>query len=598
MKRRYLYLCFLTALLCAAFALTACGADIPSATPTVRVVVVDGEHFTGSGVYSTVRGGDLVLSLDVADPYEFDTCDYADYSFAKHNGRTVLTLRDLRYSVRVNISLRRIETDGIRYFLNGGRFLDGSRTGGHFDEAVSFESHLRANTALGTDTIFRDGYTQIGWNTRADGSGEHVGSGSRVTVPENGVELYAEWKKWTDSAMFACESDGEGGVKLTSFLGTDIAEVVLPAQIEGRPVTCIAAGFADKLRLTTMVFPPTLLTVEDGAFGSGVIGHLYFFDNLTEIGDRAFGRWFAIGRIHINAVLKPRFLADIDHGQFADKMDRLILNADKKKMVFFAGCSMSYGLDSPLAEAAFGGEYVICNMGVIGSTSATFQLDCISEYIGRGDVFVHAPEEMSMYQLLYLNAADTRMFMMAEGNYDLLALADLRGVAGIWHAYAMYTALRLETPEGSYDDRNPRFNAYGDFCVERPGSAANAAYGTTPLFNMSVLEEGTVTFGRMNSYYGRIEAKGAEAFFSFAPLNKNALSDQEKNGRTWRFFQSKIKSGLDPGFDVISDIDDYLMEGRYFYDTDYHLSSEGAVVRTEMLVRDIKAALAAQGDGK
>ena len=39
----------------------------------------------------------------------------------------------------------------------------------------------------------------------------------------------------------------------------------------------------------------------------------------------------------------------------------------------------------------------------------------------------------------------------------------------------------------------------------------------------------------------------------------------------------------------------YLMPGKYFFDTDYHLSNEGAALRTEMLVRDIKRAMAEGG---
>ena len=42
---------------------------------------------------------------------------------------------------------------------------------------------------------------------------------------------------------------------------------------------------------------------------------------------------------------------------------------------------------------------------------------------------------------------------------------------------------------------------------------------------------------------------------------------------------------------VISSVTDYLFPGRYFFYTDYHLSTEGAALRTQSLVRDIAAAM-------
>ena len=45
---------------------------------------------------------------------------------------------------------------------------------------------------------------QTGWNTQADGSGAHIGFGSR----SDSSELYAEWEKETDSQYFSY-SDGD-----------------------------------------------------------------------------------------------------------------------------------------------------------------------------------------------------------------------------------------------------------------------------------------------------------------------------------------------------------------------------------------------------
>ena len=298
--------------------------------------------------------------------------------------------------------------------------------------------------------------------------------------------------------------------------------------------------------------------------------------------------------------LTVRLRGELDHHgarELMEGMDRLILNADKKKMVFFAGCSFSYGLDSPMVEYAFGGEYVVCNMGITGGTNATFQLDCITRYLGEGDVFIHAPEEMNPHQLLHTTSATTRMFQMVESNYDLLALADLSGVEGFWDAFAESNALRDELTPGEYTDRNSHYNEYGDIDTLRPDSPPGSRFETKSVFRPDYVGPGTASLARLNEYYGRIEDKGARVFFSYAPANASAFSAAEYASRSWETFDAFIRGGLDARFPVISAVEDYILDGQYFFDTDYHLTVHGAQLRTQRLIDDIRVALAKEREG-
>ena len=44
------------------------------------------------------------------------------------------------------------------------------------------------------------------------------------------------------------------------------------------------------------------------------------------------------------------------------------------------------------------------------------------------------------------------------------------------------------------------------------------------------------------------------------------------------------------GYEFISEVEDYMFLGRYFYDSDYHLNDLGASLRTERLISDLQAA--------
>jgi hypothetical protein len=48
---------------------------------------------------------------------------------------------------------------------------------------------------------------------------------------------------------------------------------------------------------------------------------------------------------------------------------------------------------------------------------------------------------------------------------------------------------------------------------------------------------------------------------------------------------------------VISNFSDYILQGEYFYNSDYHPSTEGAILRTKKLVADLKAQLAKEAAG-
>ena len=43
---------------------------------------------------------------------------------------------------------------------------------------------------------------------------------------------------------------------------------------------------------------------------------------------------------------------------------------------------------------------------------------------------------------------------------------------------------------------------------------------------------------------------------------------------------------------MISKTGDYIFDSKYFYNSDYHLNTAGAIIRTDLLIRDIKAQLA------
>lgn len=556
-------------------------------TNLVRITVASSPAYEASWESISVeRGTDVELTLTFGERgIVFDSCDYSDYTAENGSaGVTVLTLKNVRFPTFLNIRTRLAE-GGIYYDANGGRTIAG---GEGFIEWLKPSTHLRVNTSSGVDSIEREGYTQIGWNTAVDGTGDSVCLGGRVTPPDGEAltTLYAEWAKWLDGDDFGYK-EIDGGITLTSYNGDKSADpFVIPGEIDGKSVIGIDADFAAGLTAKTLILPSTMQYVADKAFLLCRFDTLYMFDNIIRIDDKCFaGTHFKT--LRINAVLKPRYLSTSEPAEFSDKMDRLMLHADEKKMVFFAGCSMSYGLDSAYMQETFP-DYTVIDMGTMGGTNADMQLDCITPFLGEGDIFVHAPEQASRFQLFDDMNCDSNFFILCEGNPDLVSYVDLSKVFGVLGAFNKYNADRLLAAGGEWTDDNDYHNEYGDVVIPRGVISEDVKHGEGDYTYMSdYVTEGS--FSRMCDYYDAISARGAEVLFSYAPVNYNGLPDEAVAGREWLTFAEKTESRLaGRGYPVISDIGDYLMNGRYFYDTDYHLNETGRDIRTRNLADDIK----------
>ncbi|WP_270568139.1 InlB B-repeat-containing protein, partial [Clostridium beijerinckii] len=72
-------------------------------------------------------------------------------------------------------------------------------------------------TVLGNTDLVKPGYTFVGWNTEADGSGIDYAAGSSLTIGSENVTLYAKWtRNQTYTVTYAGNGNTEGTVPTDS----------------------------------------------------------------------------------------------------------------------------------------------------------------------------------------------------------------------------------------------------------------------------------------------------------------------------------------------------------------------------------------------
>ena len=455
-------------------------------------------------------------------------------------------------------------------------------------------THKRLNTAQG-DLFTRDGYTLYGWNTEADGSGVSIGLGSRADARDQ--TLYAQWAKWSDEADFAVEN----GV-ITSYSGADDC-VAVPEFWHGEPIHAISEGAFAGCKATVVILPPTLKTVSKGAFENAKLETLYLFDSLQSINDYAFTGCEQLTTLHINAATAPVYAGSY-YSTFADKCDRLFSLADQKKIVLFSGSSARFGYDSAAIDEAFSG-YAVVNMGVFAYTNALPQMELIRAAMQPDDILLLSPElDAAKRQFCTTNALDAPFFNLMEENYDLFALLDLEEYTRVFSSFSEYLSVKCRmdgkdysvSPNDFDEDGNPvstpSYNDYGDYILYRPNADSDAPiYGLPVPYTASYYRKEQY-IDPMNAELDRFTDGGVRVYMTYSPRNRLAVSE-DSTEEAIRELDAYFRETLH--VPVISDMMESLVDGRYLFGTDNHLSTEGVKIRTESVIRDLRSQLAAEG---
>ena len=136
---------------------------------------------------------------------------------------------------------------------------------------------------------------------------------------------------------------------------------------------------------------------------------------------------------------------------------------------------------------------------------------------------------------------------------------------------------------------NPSYNEYGDYVLYRPNSTKEGPiYGLPVNYTVNAFPQDTY-IDSINAEFQKFMDQGIKVYFTYSPRNKYALSKdstQEERARLHEYFKSQLH------VPVISELEDSLYTGIYLYGTDNHLSTEGAQIRTEKVIHDLKEQLA------
>lgn len=453
---------------------------------------------------------------------------------------------------------------------------------------INIDSSPNVNINLPVDKglITREGYTLIGYNTKADGSGEAYQLGEMIVMPEKNIELYAMWMKNTEEGYFNYTKNG-GGIVINGVTVEDgLQTLCIPAKINGMNVVSIGTGaFQNIDTIDTVVIPVGVQSIGQKAFADcDNLQMVYLPETLTDVAGDAFNNSKNFSDLRILASLDRAFDYDYD-SILADKYMKL-KNSTGNRIILVGGSNLTFGINSVMLKERFG-DYDVINFSGSFMYGMVPLFEFIKNNTHEGDVVIFCPEYFSStYGSAEVNAITNWQYI--ESNYAMLEDIDIRNTPTLFSQYITYLNRKRSILPGKLMNTDSVYvrsgiNSYGDLTVFRNNKTG---------FNIALPSMAVITTSGMNRYNAackELTENGVTCLFSFPPIHGGEKYKEYIDTNT-KSFMDALNAGLDPRYcTIISKCSDYSFDVSLFYDSAYHLTLEGAKERTKVLIKDLEA---------
>ena len=266
------------------------------------------------------------------------------------------------------------------------------------------------------------------------------------------------------------------------------------------------------------------------------------------------------------------------NSSLVDKAAR-IESIDGPKIVLLGNSNLSFGIDSSLIEEQMGMSVV--NMGLHGGAGNVFHEEMGKLNVCEGDIYVVCHTGYSDSDVIQ---DPMIVWTSIENHYDLWKLLRGKDIRPMIMEFPTYLKKSLDlfasgtgNIDGGYVYSRSAFNEYGDIALPREETFEFTEDIVVPGIN-------DITVNRLNELNRYLEARGATLLVAAYPVANGIFT---ADAQEFLDFQENLATQLE--CPVISNFVDYMFDYSYFFDTNVHLNSAGAKLRTEQLIADLKA---------
>ncbi len=248
------------------------------------------------------------------------------------------------------------------------------------------------------------------------------------------------------------------------------------------------------------------------------------------------------------------------------------------KIIIIGGSGCGFGISSPLLYQHY--NMNVSNTGTHAGLGLCLQINLVRNYISTHDIVIVIPEYEQYTKLYYGDETALRILTSTkpEGYKQLSLLQQLHLYKYVPMAFS--DALKSKGM-GTFGDTIPyakeAVNEYGD--VERYVNRNHQNKEWKPNVFSGLISE--IPFLFLAEFYKECKEKQAHLLIFPPALRHEAFKRNEnKIEKIW----GRLKKYELP---IVSTPCNYCLPDSLYYDTDYHLTYEGVIIRTNKLITDI-----------
>ncbi|GAB3506009.1 hypothetical protein GCM10027341_38490 [Spirosoma knui] len=252
--------------------------------------------------------------------------------------------------------------------------------------------------------------------------------------------------------------------------------------------------------------------------------------------------------------------------------EKLLDSINYPRIIFVGGSNLALGLNSKYLSEETG--YSVINMGLHGGLGLDFPLNEVKSKIRPKDIvilsiehFLDKPDKKLLAQIIDINQNAQSLLALSWIDKAQLIIFNLQ--RSISSSY--YKLINRQKDPIYYREA---FTSQGDL-ISHFGKPKPAFVSGGVVFSDTNYSKG---IEKINMFIEHCQRKGAKVYFIFPAYQKSAYNLNEIALRKLAHqYQAYLKCS------ILGDIETFVFDDKYFFDTVYHLDSAGVQKRTKIV---------------
>ena len=265
---------------------------------------------------------------------------------------------------------------------------------------------------------------------------------------------------------------------------------------------------------------------------------------------------------------------------------QLAENTPGARILVVGGSSVPYSIQCEVIQQQTGMPCIA--MGATAYLGLEYYLSLLEDHLHQGDLVILAPEIV----MLQDQVSYSTTWMAVENDPGLLAAVPLSYWPGMVSGYYTYSRQKLDlyrqkgaptqSPQEQYEAFG--FGPWGDIPGQRE-SLLESGYDKNNILTLTGDDLAPRVRRAIKDFAKKAQTAGARVVMTWAPFDELAYA-----GTADQLDALQAQLEQQTGLAYLGSLAESMLPGELFYDSNNHLTSQGAELRTQMLLEDLFAA--------